>query len=70
MPPVPGERVLYLSRHDSLVVRGMDGVVDHQAWAHVRGAYPEFVPVGETRTFTLPEGARLEYKVGVADPWQ
>lgn len=70
LPSVPAERVLYLSRHDSLVVRGMDGVVDHEVWAKVRGAYPEFVPVGASRTFTLPVGARLEYKVGVADPWQ
>lgn len=70
LPSVVGERVLQLSRQESLVVVDGRGEIDFDVWRKVRGVFPEFVPVGATRTFRLPEGARLEYKVGVSDPWQ
>lgn len=70
LPAVPTERVLYLSRQDSLVVTDKDGKRDDATWKKVRGATPEMVPVGEQRTFKLPAGAQLEYQIGVYDPWQ
>lgn len=70
LPAVPSERVLYLSRQDSLVVVDAEGNRDDETWREVRGAMPEMVPVGERRTFLLPEGAQIEYQIGVYDPWQ
>lgn len=35
----------------------------------LEGAFSESVPPGESGTWTLPKGARLEWRMGVADPW-
>ena len=32
-------------------------------------AVGEMVPVGQTRSYTVPGGAKLEWRVGVFDPW-
>lgn len=74
LPAVGEERVLYLSRKESLVVRKPDGGIDFDLWAAVRanmrGVSPERVPVDSERRFRLPAGAQIEYEVGVMDPWQ
>lgn len=70
LPPAPGERVLHLSRQDSLVVRDREGNVDAGLWKQLRSVFPEGVPVGEQRKFVLPAGAQLECEIGVMDPWQ
>lgn len=71
LPPAAKPRVLYLSAADSLVVLDEGGNVDQDLWKQVRGvALPEMVPAGEARLFTVPDGAEIEYRVGVFDPWR
>ncbi|WP_257160410.1 hypothetical protein [Corynebacterium cystitidis] len=70
LPAVEGQRALSLSRAESMRVVDADGVRDDEAWAAVRAVTPEGVPVGATRQFRVPDGARLVYQEGVLDPWQ
>lgn len=70
LPAVESERVLSLSRSESLAVRDAAGVVDQAVRAQLRGVPPEGVPVGQSRLFTVPAGASVEWQAGVLDPWQ
>lgn len=71
LPAVSEARVLSLSRAESMIVTNADGVVDHALWRQLRGeVLPETVPVDQSRTFQLPEGASLTYRMGVLDPWR
>ena len=70
LPPATETRTLSLSRAKSLAVRDMGGNLDPALHQQLRGVPPEGVPVGESRTFTVPEGASVRWKIGVLDPWR
>lgn len=71
LPPVSQPRVLSLAWADGLKVTAMDGVLDREVWVKVRGkALSEQIPVGESGVFQLPDGASLEWRIGVYDPWK
>lgn len=70
LPPVQETRYLHLSRRRSLSVTDGGGVRDDVLWRQLRGLAPEVVPVGAQRTFRVPDGAWVEYRLGVLDPWQ
>ena len=70
LPPTTETRTLSLSRAKSLAVKDIEGNLDPVLHRQLRGVPPEGVPVGESRTFTVPAGARVLYKVGVFDPWR
>lgn len=70
LPRTQETRYLHLSRRRSLSVTDGDGVRDDVLWRQLRGAAPEVVPVGAERTFMVPEGAWVEYRLGVLDPWR
>lgn len=69
LPKVKAEHVVSLDPRSGMTaaVLAGDGSVEPSAAAmRVLG---EVVPVGEVGVFTVPAGARLEWKVGVFDPW-
>lgn len=70
LPTADGARRLLLDTFESNVVLDADGNVDDDLWAAVRGLPAEGVPPGKSRDYILPEGARLEWSLGVLDPWQ
>ena len=71
LPKSKDERVLVMDNSESCVVLDADGEVDRSLWNRLKGkTLPEGVPIGKTRSFTVPAGARLEYRIGFADPWQ
>lgn len=64
LPAVTGEHVLDLSRG------GTGAAVNVTSGSRVPvDAVAEMVPVGATRTFHTEGPARLEWKIGVFDPW-
>lgn len=67
LPTVEGERRLLLDDSESCAVLN-DGALDRDIWP-IPGAVAESVPPGESRTFTIPSGARLEWRVSYFDPW-
>lgn len=69
LPTVPEERVLVLDEAESCVVLDPDGQPDELVWGSFP-VYPEGVPEGETRTYTAPEGALVEWSVGYTNPWK
>lgn len=69
LPEVPGPRVLELDPLESCVVVDEDGQVDHQVWGTFP-VFPEGVPVGEARTYTVPDGAMLLWDIGYTNPWK
>lgn len=63
-------RTLELSPAESMVVLDDDGEVDPVLWKMLRGVVlPEMVPAGQARTYHLPDGATLAWRLGVLDPW-
>ena len=63
-------RRLSLDAASSYLVTDADGVVDDSLWRRMRKsvhATPIFP--GSTRKFVLPEGARLEWRIGLEHPW-
>lgn len=68
LPPVAEQRVLHLRKTPTVL--DVAGVRDEALWRQLRPVMPEMVPVGEVREFTVPTGARVEYRLGVLDPWQ
>lgn len=70
LPPTAETRILSLSRAKSLAVKDIEGNLDQVLHRQLRGVPPEGVPAGESRTFTVPAGALVRYKVGVLDPWR
>ncbi|MDO5534167.1 MAG: hypothetical protein Q4F65_05910 [Propionibacteriaceae bacterium] len=71
LPAVPAPRVLDLDPGESLEVTDAAGVLDRAVWEQVRGAVlPEGVPPGKSRTYILPAGASLRWRLGYLDPWR
>ena len=68
LPAVVGEFRLPLARVHAGRVYNPDGVADREVSRRV-DAVSEMVPVGETRAYRVPSGARLQWDVGVFDPW-
>lgn len=64
LPAVDVEHVLPLARSASGVARDYRG-----NRLRVDEVVSEMVPAGETRTFVVPDGARLVTRVGVLNPW-
>lgn len=67
LPRVTGRHVLPLARSKSGKVsgpRGFDRGLTNQI-----NAVGEQVPVGEQRTYKIPDGAELHWREGVLDPW-
>lgn len=70
LPKVSGLHEVSLDPMDGgEVVRLLDGTVD-DALSREVGAVGESVPVGENRTYTLPKGVSLCWRVGVFNPWR
>lgn len=70
LPASPERRVLDLNPRESLLVTTAAGVVDDALWGQLREvALPEGIPSGQSRTFKLPEGAELSWRLGFLDPW-
>ncbi|OFT64092.1 MULTISPECIES: hypothetical protein [Corynebacterium] len=67
LPAVDKQHTLHLERRESGRVYTRDGVAKEVT--RKVDAVGECVPVGESRTFTIPEGARLDWEIGVFDPW-
>lgn len=69
LPRVSAPRTVDLNPTTGCVVTDLEGRVDRAAWVGLRTAiFPEEIPPGETRRFTLPAGALLHADVGVFDP--
>lgn len=69
LPTIPEERTLVLDPAESCVVLDDDDQVDDTLWGSFL-VFPEGVPVGEARTYSLPEGAVLVWDVGYTNPWK
>ena len=69
LPEIEGERTLVLDPVESCVVVDDDGQVDDALWGSF-AVFPEGVPVGEGRTYRLPDGAVLVWDVGYTNPWK
>ena len=70
LPPVGEPRTIVLDPHESCIVLDDTGAVDAALWRQLRGGvFPEIVPAGERRVFTVPEGATLLFNEGVYSPW-
>lgn len=69
LPTIPEERTLVLDPVESCVVLDDDDQPDNTLWGTFP-VYPEGVPVGEARTYQLPEGAALLWDVGYTNPWK
>lgn len=70
LPPVVEERVLTVDPAESYLVTDTAGVVDGDLWRRVRGGVRGGpVPPGGTAVWQLPTGARLEWRIGVVNPW-
>lgn len=67
LPAVQGERRLLLDDSESCAVLN-DGALDRSVWP-ISGVMAEPVPPGGSRTFTVPSGARLEWRVKYLNPW-
>lgn len=70
LPPVRETRRISLEPRRSRYVVDRSGKLDKELWAKIRGVVlPEGVPEEQARTYELPEGAILRWKIGVLDPW-
>ncbi len=70
LPSVSAPRTVLLDPHESCVVLDDSSAVDEVVWRQLRGrVFPEVVPAGEVRKFTVPAGASLIFNEGVASPW-
>lgn len=70
LPSANSLRRLFLDPFESNAVLDADGNIDTEMWTAVRGLPAEGVPPGKSRDYALPEGAHLEWALGVLDPWQ
>lgn len=70
LPRAAAERVVSLSMAQAGFVTDEEGMPDFKLREKMRGAYPEGIPAGEKRTYQVPQGATLEWQIGVLDPWR
>ena len=70
LPRATAERVVFLSMAQAGFVTDKEGTPDFKLRQQLRGAYPEGIPAGEKRTYQVPQGAALEWQIGVLDPWR
>lgn len=70
LPPVTDTRIMRLNSKEGCVVTDALGVIDRPLWEQLRRkAMPEAVPVGVTRSFSVPTGVTVQWRKGVLDPW-
>lgn len=70
LPSVPSPRTVVLDPSESCVVVDDSGVVDRPLWVDLRSrVFPEPVPAGKARDFTVPAGAQVLFDERVDDPW-
>lgn len=70
LPNSTARRVLTLDPMRGCMVSLEGGAIDRAMWKTLTGSVnAEGVPVGETRTYRVPAGAELVWRVGVFDPW-
>lgn len=70
LPPTQDARKISLKPRRSRYVVDSDGKHDEALWQKLRGVVlPEGVPVDESRTYEIPPGAVLSWRVGVVNPW-
>jgi len=71
LPETTAVRILDLDPAESLVVTSTSGVPDYERWRALASAVlPEGVPPGARRTYTLPAGATLRWRLAYLDPWR
>ena len=68
LPYTPVERVLLLDDEESCAVTDHAGDTDYTLWP-LDGVVAEPVPIGATRTYQVPSGARVEWSIPIFDPW-
>lgn len=69
LPSVAEWRTIHLDPFESCDVVDAAGKRDVGLWRQLRNkVYPEPVPVGESRTFRIPQGAKLIFDERVDDP--
>lgn len=68
LPAVTSPRTMYLDRRRAGQVYAAGEVLDREA-THEAAAVGEMVPVGQTRVFRVPAGARIQWDQEVLDPW-
>lgn len=69
LPGVQEQRTLLLGADASLAVVDTQNTLDRKLWLQVRGrALPETAPPKTARTYHLPPGARLVWKLGFLTP--
>lgn len=70
LPAVSSPRTIVLDPRESCVVMDDEGNADILVWKSLRGSvFPEVIPPGEQRTFTIPSGSSLFFDEGVVSPW-
>lgn len=70
LPAVRGEHLISLHPQRTRCVLDAQGQFADALHKQLQGVIlPEGVPVGVTGVFTVPHGAKLQWKVGVLDPW-
>lgn len=71
LPEARDYRTLFLNNAQSCVVVDDDGTVDRELWRALNGSVlPEGIPVGAIRTYQLPAGAELQWRLGFFDPFK
>ncbi|MCS5479840.1 hypothetical protein NYP18_09225 [Corynebacterium sp. YIM 101645] len=71
LPPTDEPRIIMLNPDESAAVVDERDRLDDPLWRLIRGAvFGEGVPVGEERTYGLPDGAELAWDLGHYDPWR
>lgn len=70
LPEVAAPRTIVLDPRESCVVLDDDGNIDRSVWKSLRGSvFPEMIPPGEQRVFTIPNDSMLLFDEGVMSPW-
>lgn len=71
LPAAQESRIVSLDNADSCAVVDEKGVLDRALWRALHPTVmPEGIPVGQSRTYTLPDGSELLWNIGVFDPWK
>lgn len=70
IPAMDGEHLLSFAPNDSgRVVHAETRVVNREVSEQI-GLWGEGIPPGETATYVVPPGAKLDYEIGFLSPWQ
>lgn len=71
LPTVPQWRTIHLDPYESCAVVDDSGKLDRPLWRQLRNrVFPEALPVGAARRFSIPSGAQLLVDERIDDPWR